>query len=257
MAVSGHKYVIVLGSCCTGDALRSSSYEAIATTKLRLLLYQGRTSFPSLTSGGLANDEYSLTAEGVQAAKTEWGFRMAVDEAIKQNAAAIAELVNIADALIVDHVSTFLFPTLVDSREARYFVRSWEWDRYIDVQPALDEKRLWELPLPMVLASFREILTSYYQSKPDLALIFHLPKPAFNDGVSFADASTRSHVDYYHRFCDTVYASVAGWFPRVSAVCPASPLADPAHPNGPNPFHFDSSYPGALQKALETSLGVS
>ena len=110
MPVSGHKYVIVLGSCCTGDALRSSSYEAIATTKLRLLLYQGRTSFPSLTSGGLANDEYSLTAEGVQALKTEWGFRMAVDEAVKQNAAAIAELVNIADALIVDHVSTFLFP---------------------------------------------------------------------------------------------------------------------------------------------------
>jgi hypothetical protein len=255
-AKHGHKYVAVLGSCCTGDAIGSTGFDAVATAKLRLLLFQGRTSFMSMTTRGLLPEEFEYSEEGRSAPKLEWGFRMAVDEVNKNHHRRLAEVIGLTDALIVDHVSAFMFPTLCDGFHARYFLKSWEWERFIRPRIELQQVPFWEVPFEVSVVALRQTLNPLYEEQPNLSLIFHVPEPCFNDGVAFTESIMTSKIDYYKEYCHRIYDEASRYFPRVSAVGPSSARADPCHPNGAHPFRFEKSYLNVVRQEIERILEV-
>src|SRR5262245_9405072 len=139
-----HKYVIVLGSCCTADAIRTRNFEDIRGAKLRLLSYQGRTSLLSLISGKLNPHEFTYTKERENVTGRDWGLSMVEDEVEKRHQSRLVEVIGMCDAIILDTVSSFVFPHLITQPNDRYFLRSKEWVRYITLRTNFEQKRLWE-----------------------------------------------------------------------------------------------------------------
>lgn len=256
MTTPQHKYVAVLGSCCTGDAIGATDFKTVATARLRLLLYQGRTTFFSMLGCGLLPQEFECTPAGLNAPKLEWGFRMTIDEAHKNHYRRLEEVIGLSDALIIDHVSAFMFPSLVDRSQGRYFLKSWEWERYILPRIDLQQVWLWELPMETSIGAVRQVLGGMYEKQPKLTVIFHQPVPCFNDNVGFADPAITTHVDYYRQYCDRIYDEACRCFPRVRAVSPPSPRADPLHASGAHPFRFEKKYLELIRQQIECILGV-
>lgn len=251
-----HKYVVVLGSCCTADALRPRDFGDLGDANLRLLWYQGRTSPLSMRTAGLEPHEF-VCRDGVEAEKrVDWGLTMALDESRKRQHERLLEVIGMSDALILDIVSWFAFPYLVVSPGERYFLRSKEWERHIDLLASHERRWLWEVPVELSLSSLRSTLATLYEHQPGLRVIFHLPRPCFNDGVGFEDPEVAAHVGFYHLYGERLHEEAARSFPRVSVVACGGERADPLHPNGPFPFHFEESYMRALRHEIRRLLEV-
>lgn len=248
-----HKYVVVLGSCSTADAIKVKNLEDIRGAKLRLLWYQGRTSLLSMTSGAVQPEEFAYTDECEKVPKNDWGLRMVADELGKQHQCRLAGVINMSDALIFDTVSGFGFPYFVLSRE-RYFLRSEEWRRYARLLTNFEQRRLWDFPIERSVQALREVLEPLYEQQPSLRTIFHLPKPCFNDGIRFDDLRLANNIDYYYEYGERLYREASRLFPRVSVVSCGGERADPSHYMGPYPFHYDESYMDALRKEIERLL---
>jgi hypothetical protein len=246
-----HKYVVVLGSCCTADAIRVKNLEDIRGNHLRLLWYQGRTSLLSMRSGGLEPQEFTYTNEQEHSVRGNWGWAMVVDEVEKRQEGRLAEVIGMSDAIILDTVSSFVFPYLLAQPNDRYFLRSKEWERYVVLRGNFEQIRLWDIPIQLSVNALRAVLEPLYEKQPNLRLIFHLPRPCFNDGVSFEDPQVTINVDYYHQYNELLYQQASHIFPRVSVVSCGGEQADPFHYNGPHPFHYGESYLSALRKEIE------
>ncbi|MBO0800270.1 MAG: hypothetical protein J2P31_15730 [Blastocatellia bacterium] len=249
-----HKYVVVLGSCSTADALRAKNLEDIRGARLRLLWYQGRTSLLSMTSGGLESHEFTYTCERERMAKEGWELTMILDELRKRQPSRLVEVINMSDALIFDTVSGFGFPYLIAQPNDRYFLRSKDWERYVVSLVNFEQKWLWEIPLRLSLIALRRVLDPLYERQPNLRVIFHLPRPCFNDGVSFEDPQVTANVNYYHEYGERLYNEASRMYPRISVVNCGGERADPFHYNGPHPFHYDDNYMNALRKEIERLL---
>jgi hypothetical protein len=249
-----HKYVAVLGSCCTADAIRTKNLEDISGARLRLLWYQGRTSLLSMVSDGLGADEYACTNNGECSANANWGLTMVLDEVNKRQRNSLIEVIGMSDALVLDVVSSFVFPYRVAEPGNRYFLCSKEWERYVVLQVKSDQKRLWDLPMQLSLVALREVLEPLYERQPGLRVIFHLPRPCFNDGITFDDPQVAAKLDYYFEYGDRLYSEASRAFPMVSVVNCGGEHADPFHYNYPYPFHYDESYMEALRKEIERLL---
>ena len=252
-AIARHKYIVVLGSCCTADAIRAENLEDIRGARLRLLWYQGRTSLVSMTSEGLEPHEFKRASECEQGTKTNWGLSMVGDELEKRQQARLLEVIGMTDALIIDTVSAFVFPYLVASND-RYFLRSKEWERYVVPRIEFEQKRLWEIPIQLSVVAVRQVLGALYDQQPSLRVIFHLPRPCFNDGVSFEDPEVTANVDYYTEYSERLYSEASRAFPRVNVVSCGGEIADPFRYNGPYPFHYHESYMDALRREIERLL---
>lgn len=251
-----HKYVVVLGSCCTADALRPKDFDDLRDANLRLLWYQGRTSPLSMRTRGLEPHEFTCRDGQEDQKRVDWGLTMALDETKKRQHDRLRGVIGMGDALILDIVSWFAFPYLVVNPGERYFLQSKEWERHIDLLAGFERKWLWEVPLELSLASLRETLTALYERQPSLRVIFHLPRPCFNDGVSFEDPQVAANVGFYHQYGERLYDEAARSFPRVSIVACGGERADPLHPNGAFPFHFEESYMSALRNEIRRLLDV-
>lgn len=249
-----HKYVVVLGSCSSADAIRAKDLEDIRGARLRLLWYQGRTSLLSMTSGALQPSEFTYTSEAETAPPRDWGLKMVGDELEKRQQGRLLNVIGMGDALIFDTVSGFGFPYLVVGPGERYFLRSHEWRRYVTLHAAFEQRRLWDFPLERSERALREVLEPLYERQPSLRVIFHLPRPSFNDGIGFGDPQLDAHLDYYYRYGERLYREASRLFPRVSAVGCGGERADPLHYMGPYPFHYDESYMDALRKEIERLL---
>jgi hypothetical protein len=254
-AVTRHKYIVVLGSCCTADPIRTKNLEDVRGAKLRLLWYQGRTSLLSMMSRGLESSEFTYTKEREKATSVSWGLTMVADELEKRHQSRLAEVIGMSDALIFDTVSAFVFPYLIARPGDRYFLRSKEWERYVVLLTDFEQKRLWEVPVQLSVVALREVLEPLYERQPGLRVIFHLPRPCFNDGISFADPQLAANVNYYHEYNERLYVEASRAFPRVSVVSCGGERADPSHYNGPHPFQYDESYMDAFRKEVERLLG--
>lgn len=249
-----HKYVVVLGSCSTADAIRPKNFEDIHGARLRLLWYQGRTSLLSMRTAGLEAQEFTYAKHHEEAPGVNWGFTMAVDESRKRHQSRLLEVIGMSDALIFDTVSAFGFPYLVVGPSERYFLQSEEWDRYIVMLTSFEQRRLWEVPIECSVIALREVLEPLYERQPNLRVIFHLPRPCFNDGIGFADPQLAANVNFYHEYGERLYCEASHIFPRVSIVSCGGERADPFHYNGPHPFHYDESYMSALRGEIQRLL---
>jgi len=249
-----HKYVVVLGSCSSADAIRAKNLEDIRGARLRLLWYQGRTSLLSMTSGVLQPDEFAYTGEREKVSKGDWGLTMVADELGKRQQGRLAGVIGMSDALIFDTVSGFGFPYFVVGPGERYFLRSEEWRHYVTLLADFEQRRLWEFPMERSEKALREVLEPLYERQPSLRTIFHLPRPCFNDGIRFDDPQLASNLDYYYKYGERLYREASRLFPRVNAVGCGGERADPFHYMGPYPFHYDESYMDALRKEIERLL---
>jgi Family of unknown function (DUF6270) len=249
-----HKYVVVFGSCCTADAIRTKNFEDIRGAKLRLLSYQGRTSLLSIMSRKLEPHEFAYTQEHEKEKRRNWGLLMVEDELEKRHQSRLIEAIGMSDALIIDTVSAFVFPYLVVRPHDRYFLRSKEWERYITLRINFEQKRLWDIPMQLSIVALRETLRPLYERQPNLRVIFHLPRPCFNDGVSFEDPELTANADYYNEYGERLYREASRIFPRVSVINCGGERADPFRYNGPHPFHYDENYMNALRKEIERLL---
>lgn len=251
-----HKYVAVLGSCCTGDAIEATSFEAVAAAKLRLLLFQGRTSFLSMASDRLFPEEFEYTRSWQEASKLHWGVRMVTDEVTNNHQHRLADVISLTDALIIDNVSAFVFPMLYIPVGERYFLKSWEWEQFILPRVELQQIPLWDIPINLSLNRLRQVLGCLYEKQPNLSVIFHFPPPCFNDEVRFDNPAVTANIDFYRLYCDRLYAEAARYFPKVSAVSLSSARADPLHRNGPHPFRYEKSYLNLVRQEMERILDV-
>jgi hypothetical protein len=251
-----HKYIAVLGSCCTGDAVGATSFDTIATAKLRQVLYQGRTSFLSMATPGLLPEEFEFTENAQAVSRLDWGNRMAADEATKKHQQKVVEAMGLADALVIDNVTAFVFPMLADRSHARYFIQSWEWEKFISPRIDLRPSPLWDIPIERSLKALREMLGLFYEKQPALSVVFHVPEPCFNDGVKFEDPSLELNIDFYRHYCLRIYDEATRHFPRVSAISPPNPSADPVHPSGAHPFRYEKSYLDSVRLEIERILNV-
>ena len=163
-------------------------------------------------------------------------------------------MIGLSDALIIDTVSVFGFPYLIAQPHNRYFLCSKEWQRYVRLRIPVEQKRLWDFPMELSVCAFQEVLEPLYERQPNLHVIFHLPRPCFNDGVTFDDPETARNVNYYHDFNERLCTETLRRFPRVSVISCGGERADPKHYNGPYPFHFERSYMDALRQEIERLL---
>lgn len=248
-----HKYVVVLGSCCSADAIRTKNLEDIKDSRLRLLWYQGRTSPLSMATGRLEASEFIYSSEAEKAAKRCWELTMVSDELEKRQQQRLIEVIRMSDALILDFVSAFGFPYLVVQPD-RCFLRSNDWRRYIVLQTKSEQKKLWEFPVQLSCNALRNTLEPLYELKPTLRVIFHVPKPCFNDGIAFDDPQVAANADFYSRYGEQLYCEALKTFPRVSIVSCGGERADPMHYIGPYPFHYDESYMAEVRKEIERLL---
>ena len=257
-AVSGsqvfHKYVMVFGSCCTADAIRTKNLEEVQGAKLRLLSYHGRTAPLSILTGKLEPDEFTYTAECEKTTGNNWGLAMVKDELEKQHQTRMASAIGMSDALLIDTVSAFTFPYLVTGPGNRCFLRSKEWERYVQLRIDCEQKWLWEFPIELSLTAFRVVVERLYERQPNLHLLFHFPRPCFNDGITFEDPQLTANVDYYHQYNERLHDEASRTFPRVSVISCGGELADPLHYNYPFPFHYDEGYMNALRLEIERLL---
>jgi hypothetical protein len=249
-----HKYVVVFGSCCTADAIRTKNLEEVHGAKLRLLSYHGRTAPVSILTGNLKPDEFIYTEECGKAVGTNWGLSMVKDELEKQHYNRLVQIMSMSDALLMDTVSAFTFPYLITGSDNRCFLRSKEWERYVELRIRCGQKWLWEFPMELSVTALRTVLESLYAQQPNLRLLFHFPRPCFNDGVTFEDPQLTTNLDYYHRYNERLYDEAARAFPRVSVIACGGERADPLHYNYPFPFHYDESYMNALRLEIERLL---
>lgn len=253
-ALLRHHYLVVLGSCCTADALRAKDFDDIAGSRLRLLSYQGRTSLLSMATPGLEAEEYGMKGEREDAQVINWGLTMAVDEAAKRQLDRLLKVVAMADAVVFDSVSGFGYPYLVVEPGGRLFIESEEWQRYIGLHASASRRWLWEMPLEQSLLALRRVMTPLYERQPALQLIFHFPRPCFNDGIAFAAPELARQVDFYFRYGEALYEEARRFLPRVSWVGCGGEVADPNHPNGAFPFHYGEAYMETLRRELERLL---
>lgn len=249
-----HKYVVVFGTCCTADAIRPKDFADIRGSRLRLLWYQGRSSLLSMGTPALEAHEFTLRSEpraGAQAeAEVDWNRTMAVDEATKRQHARLSEVIGMSDGLVFDVVSAFAFPYLVVAPGGRLFLESKDWQAHIDLLAPFERRRLWDFPTESSVAVLRQLLTTLYEEQPDLRVVFHLPRPCFNDGVAFEDPQLGPNIDFYFEYGERLYEETARAFPRVRVVDCGGERADPLHPNGQFPFHFAEGYMDALRKEI-------
>ena len=159
-----------------------------------------------------------------------------------------------SDAILFDIVSAWSFPYLAVEPGDRYFLQSEEWARYVSLLANFERKRVWDFPIERSLSALREVLGPLYEEQPNLRLIFHLPRPCFNDGVRFADPQLTANVDFYYEYGERLYNEACRLFPRVHIVSCGGEEADPEHYHGPFPFHYGESYMNALRKEIERLL---
>jgi hypothetical protein len=253
-AMPSHKYVVVLGSCSTADAIRAKNFEDIGGARLRLLWYQGRASLLSMVGKGLEPDEFTYTQERELATGVNWGLTMIADELEKRHQSRLLEVIGMSDALIIDTISAFVFPHLIIQPYDRYFLCSKEWERYVILRVSSERKRLWEIPMRLSVTALRRVLEPLCERQPNLHIIFHSPRPNFNDGINFEDPQLVANVNYYYEYNERLLKEALRIFPRVSLVSCGGERADPFHPNSPNPFHYDEAYMNALRREIERLL---
>jgi hypothetical protein len=225
--------------------------EDIRGAKLRLLWYQGRTSLLSMATDSIHSSEFVVAKAESQAAAQEWGRVMVLDELHKRQHQRLLETVHMTDAIVLDVVSAFLFPLLVLDPGSRCFLRSAEWDLYVSLSAPSVQKRLWDFPLQLSVDSLQALMTPLYHLQPALRLLFHLPRPCFDDGVTFDDLELIRNLDYYHYYGKQLYLAACRMFPRVDLINCGGEQADPAPYNGRNPFHYTESYRILLRKEIE------
>ena len=247
-AAPRHKYVIVFGSCCTADAIRPQQLDDIPGGSIRLLWYQGRTSLATVTTAPLHSSEFRY--DGPPESPAEWGATMAIDEALKRQQGRMRDVVNMADAIIVDTVSAFCFPYLAVP-DGRRFLRSKEWDQHVTVFAPASDTWLWRLPMELSLTGLRDLFAPMFDLQPALRLVFHFPQPCFNDDVKFWHEPVLEQVDFYQRYNDQLFEAANRLFPRVHAIALRGEHADPLHYSGPFPFHYVPAYMTALRTEIE------
>ena len=249
-----HKYVVVFGSCCTADAIRPKNLEDIAGSMLRLVCYQGRTSPVSIRSEKLLPAEFCYLEERYNVPERDWGLAMVEDEVEKRHHIRLLEVIEMTDAVLIDTVSTFVFPYLLVEPGERYFLRSKEWDRYVALRIEYGQRRLLDFPIELSILGLRELLQPLYEKQPNLRVIFHFPRPCFNDGIRFDDPEVAANLDYYDRYNERLYLDISSNFPRVAATNCCAERADPLHYNYQFPFHYQEDYMNALRKDVERLL---
>jgi hypothetical protein len=247
-----YRYVAVLGSCCTADALVPRMMEDLGGTPFRVVSYRGRTSFASMVSPPLEPNEFSLK-ELIQSSD-QWAYRMVADEAAKTHIARLTEIAPLADALIIDHISAFIFPVQASDDERKLFLMSWEWERYVEAPGLTHTRRLWEVPLQRTVVGACEELAMLHRRNPHVKFLFHHPAPSFANGVQFADVETARRVGFYQQFCAAILDAARTQFANVAVLECEPGIADPNHHNGPNPFHFTSRYADALRREVSRCL---
>ena len=129
----------------------------------------------------------------------------------------------------------------------------------VSALPAVDAVALcsalaWEFPMQLSCNALRNALEPLYELKPTLRVIFHVPKPCFNDGIAFDDPQVAANANFYSRYGEQLYCEAFKTFPRVSIVSCGGERADPMHYIGPYPFHYDESYMAAVRKEIERLL---
>jgi len=179
---------------------------------------------------------------------------MVTDEISKRQHTRLLDVIGMSDALIVDLVSAFVFPYVVDRRSGRYFLKSKEWERYVVTRGPFEQQWLWDVPIERSVEAMRTLLDSLYTRQPALQVIFHLPRPCFNDGVTFDTPEIAVHVDYYQGYSQLLYREAVETFPRVAAISCGGEQADPAHINGPSPFHYTIRYTEGIRNDLARIL---
>lgn len=234
------KYVGVLGACCTADAVRPK-VAAAASADLRLLYYQDRTSWLSMSTAPLDAADFELIEATDHSAEAQWRVRMALDEVLKRHTSRMLRDIEHTDVLLMDAVSAFVFPHLVDAGSQRVFVESLEWQRHIKVRIPLCKRRLWDFPIEHCLDKGRQMLAELYARRPRLRVIFHVAQPCFNDAVDFEDCELAAHVEFFALLNERIVSAFAGCFPGFQALRPAQPRADPQHPGGKHPFGYDAA----------------
>jgi hypothetical protein len=217
---------------------------------LRLLYYQDRSSWPSMDSPALRADEFDLQPAASGDNPDHWGAKMALDEALKRHLRRALRDVEFTDVVLMDIVSAFVFPHLLDSGSERVFLESWEWVRYIRPRFALQRKWLWELPVNEFLAHGTRVLEALFIQRPDLKVIFHVARPCFNDGVRFGDPQLAAHVEFFCVLSERVASTFCRRFQRFQAVSPPDPRADPRHGGSMGPFAYDASYLAGLHHEI-------
>jgi hypothetical protein len=210
-----------------------------------------------MASAGFLPEEFEYTQDWQEAHKLDWGVRMATDEVTKNHQPRLAEVISLTDALIIDNVSAFVFPVLYTPIGERYFLKSWELEKFIRPLVDLRQAPLWEIPISLSLNKLRQVLGSLYEKQANLSVIFHFPHPCFNDGVKFDNPEVTANIDFYREYCDQLYKEAIKCFPRVSAVSLSSGRADPAHRNGPHPFRYEKSYLNLVRQEMERILSVA
>ena len=250
-----HRYVAVLGSPCTGDIFLKEG-ETFSRTRLRLVLFQGRTSFPSMVSPGLQPEEYALAGGAGATPRMQWCLRMLRDEIDKAHVKRLRGAAKLIDGLVIDNISAFEFPHAMTA-EQRVFLRSNDWATNVTARVKLKERYLWECEIGLSVAALSQFLDSMLELNPSLAILFHCPRPMFNDGITFDDERVTGNVDFYREYCDRLYEAAVSRCPKV-AVLPqrAAILADPSHSNGANPFHFEETYSTGARLDVERILGL-
>jgi hypothetical protein len=202
----------------------------------------------------LEPNEYVYTQEHKTTTGANWALSMVEDEIEKRHQSRFLDVIHMTDALLIDAISAFSFPYAIVGPDDRYFLQSQEWERYVRLQVPCERRWIWETPLHFSIVNLCKLLQSLYERQSSLRVIFHLPRPCFNDGVTFANPVLTANVDYYHHYTDRLYSETSRRFPRVSVISCGGEQADPCHYNYPNPFHYDGNYLAALRREIERLL---
>ncbi|HTU46901.1 MAG TPA: hypothetical protein VMF91_17690 [Bryobacteraceae bacterium] len=204
-----------------------------------------------MATNPIHSSEFVVPEARSKAAAQEWGRIMVLDELHKRQRQRLLETIHMTDAIVLDVVSAFLFPVLVLDPGSRCFLRSAEWDLYVSLSAPSVQKRLWDFPLQLSVDSLESVMTPLYRLQPALRLLFHLPRPCFDDGVTFDDPELTRNLDYYHYYGKELYLAASRMFSGVDLINCGGEQADPAPYNGRNPFHYTESHRILLRKEIE------
>lgn len=207
-----------------------------------------------MATGKLDPSEFTYASEAKDAPKRCWELGMVADELEKRQLQRLIEVIKMSDALILDFVSAFGFPYVVVQPDERCFLRSNDWRRYVVLQKKYEQKRLWEFPLQLSLSALQKMLGALYELNPVLRVIFHVPKPRFNDGIVFDDPELAANAGFYSSYGEQLYREASRSFPGVGIIDCGGERADPSHYIGQYPFHYDESYMAAVRKEIERLL---
>ena len=254
MSPRKHYYLTVLGSCGTADSFRTAGWPSFVDTGIRIFDYIGRTGFHSLETAGSRAGEFERSEAEED---SEWGFAMARGEVEKQHAPRLLRGAKTNQVLVFDVVSDFIFRTLW-TPDGRSFLSSWELEKYFASPPHLERQWLWERPYEPYRDDAVAFLTKLREARPDLAIAFHVAPACRNDGVRFKVDILNDYVGFYYRFCERLARDLEGQVPGLITVQASADAqaADPDHPYGRYPFHYQLSYYAAFRREIKRWLGL-